>query len=142
MGIGVLVGCALGGFGTVYVMFWRGWVQDVVSATIEGQIAALTNDVTQNPAKLRPYLEILINQLQDHQLMKAIVTPFVETAMQSLQSSAPEGQAQGLSNVAIQFIPKKYRWIAEIAQMFGVNPMQALGGPSVQQASTKPLAQS
>lgn len=131
LAIGLITGLILGGAGSIYLVFRRGYVQALVFDGIKSYSDQLVAEITEKPEILRPYVELLVKQIQDPQIVQAIVGPFMKEVFSKLPI-APDGQG----GIDLKAVPKEWRWLAQIGmQLFGPKLQEMLGAGGSQAAT-------
>ncbi|MDA4119561.1 MAG: hypothetical protein OK436_03140 [Thaumarchaeota archaeon] len=122
--IGLIAGLIGGSVGTVYLIFRKGWVQAMIMESFQTYVNTFVAELQQKPDIIKPYLTILVNQLQDKQLVESITKPILGSIFATLQQAGPGQEGDPFSGV-----PKKWRWLVEIGMnLFGPQLKEALGG--------------
>ena len=101
--VSALVGSVIGGIGLIAL---RSRAEGFLYGKINGYMAAIAKDLVENPEKYAN-----------------LVKPMLNKVIADLTKDLPAGGAgslpvQDFANVAFQLVPKKYRGLAALAQIF------------------------
>ena len=101
--VSALVGSVIGGIGLIAL---RSRAEGFLYGKINGYVAAIAKDLVEKPEKYANLVKPMLNK---------VVADFTKDLPAGAAGNLPVGD---LASVGLNFLPKKYRGVAALAQMF------------------------